>query len=126
MTGKRVLVVEDQHVLLEALLEALVQMFPTWEFVGVATVDEAERVLARSRFDVLVLDFRVGEHTIETVTALLERLRRTPTVIASGYVTTEEYERLREATEAPITIVKKPFDRWALKRAIDRVTAVTQ
>jgi len=122
---KAILVVEDQPVLLEALVEALNQMYPKTLVVGAATPDDAERVLDTLQFDVLILDFRLGDETIETRHTIKRAFTRTPTVVISGYATDDDFRRLTQTTHAPMRVIRKPFDRHRLKWAIAEVVKPT-
>lgn len=115
MTGKRVLIVEDElmiRMLLEDMLDDL-----GYSVAAVAgRVDEAVSVAQTAEFDLAILDVNLNGHPVSPVVAVLDA-RGLPYIFATGYG-----ERgLPEAHRGRPTL-QKPFQQETLARALKGVT----
>lgn len=118
----KVLIVEDVKVLLDAMLEHLIDMFPDWEFVGVLTVGRALDVLEVFDPDVLLLDYMLVNGTIETVLKQTEQ----PVVLATGYVDRNRFEVLADRYRDRLVYLPKPYDRESLRRSLLQALALKE
>jgi DNA-binding response OmpR family regulator len=103
LSGTRVLVVEDEYYLADDLCRALADAGA--EVIGpIATLDEAERVVASERFDCAVVDMNLRG---DAAFPLADRLDEAgvPFLIATGYNSVALPERLQGRPR-----VEKPFD----------------
>ena len=83
MSGKRVLVLEDEYYLAHDLADALAQCAAT--VVGpLAEIADAERMLEQRAFDCAVLDMNLHGEMAFTLAARLKK-EGVPFVIATGY-----------------------------------------
>lgn len=118
----KVLIVEDVKVLLDAMLEHLVDMFPNWEFVGVLTVGRALDVLEVFDPDVLLLDYMLVNGTIEVVLKKTEQ----PVVLATGYVDRNRFETLAGLYRDRLIYLPKPYDRESLRQSLLKALALKE
>ncbi len=111
LTGRRVLVVEDESMVTMLLLDFLADI--GCEVVGVAArLKEAFEKIDALAFDVAVLDVNLhGEQTLPVAQALIAR--GCPIVFATGYAATTVPPELRDAP-----ILQKPFQQHDLERAL--------
>jgi DNA-binding NtrC family response regulator len=111
LTGRRVLVIEDESMVAMLLEDTLTDM--GCEIVGMASrYKDAAAKAASLSFDVAVLDINLnGEHTVPIAEMLAER--GTAFVIATGYGAANLPRSLQE-----VPVLQKPFHVQDLKRAI--------
>ena len=83
LAGRRVLVVEDEMIVLMNIEGALADMGCT-AVSAAATVDDALALLEAERFDVAILDVNLGDQASFRVAEALA-LRSIPFVFATGY-----------------------------------------
>lgn len=110
--GKRILVVEDEALVLMMLEDMLAELGVS--IVGPAmTIPDALKLAEKATLDAAVLDVNVRDERIDPVAELL-RARGIPFVFATGY----GQGIARTAQGAPI--VDKPYTKDRLQVALDR------
>jgi DNA-binding NarL/FixJ family response regulator len=87
-----VLLVDDHHVVREAISVLLKRAAPDIEVVGASAVDQAiEKIGARPRFDVILLDFKMpGMSGLSGLSAIQKAAPNIPIAIFSGDIAPEE------------------------------------
>jgi DNA-binding NarL/FixJ family response regulator len=119
LSGRRVLIVEDQSMVAMLLEDTLAEL--GCEIVGMAaSFDEAAEKAASLSFDVAIVDINLnGEHT----TTIAERmvLERRPLVLTTGYGSANLPSSLQR-----IPLLQKPFALQELRRAIRQALAGNQ
>lgn len=118
-----VLVVDDSAVMRQIILRSLRQTGLTMGTVCEAgTAEEALEVLARTWFDVALVDLNMPGMGGE---ALIERLRSTPAMsdLPVIVVSSESSEvRINRLEESGIVFVHKPFEPTRLREAVSQAT----
>jgi signal transduction histidine kinase len=114
----RILIVEDEEFIREALQELLAD---TGHEIAVAgTAEEAQEMLAQRRFDILFTDVSLpGKSGIELATAAVGQLPDLKVIIASGYgkeLPTPIGEALADSIFLP-----KPYDIGEIEQAIAQI-----
>jgi DNA-binding NtrC family response regulator len=117
LTGKRVMIVEDEFLLALSLEEDL--MTAGAIVVGpFATLPEAMQAIDKESFDVAILDINLnGEMSYPAADALIER--GAPFILLSGYAATGLPERFRAFRQLP-----KPYDVARLIEALQAIETV--
>lgn len=114
----RILIVEDEEFVREALQELLVDTGR--EIVVTGTAEEAQQLLDKHRFDVLFTDVSLpGRSGIELATTAVEQLPDLKIIIASGYgreLPVPVGEALADAIFLP-----KPYDIEEIEQAIGEI-----
>jgi DNA-binding NarL/FixJ family response regulator len=119
--GQLEVIVVDDHLTMRRGVELLLRD-AGFRIAGVAgDIDEARAVLARRRFDVALLDVRLGEHS--SLVLLEELLRadpRAPIVLYTGYTRPDSHlqEAVRAGARGFVLKTSPP------QRLIDALTAV--
>jgi signal transduction histidine kinase/CheY-like chemotaxis protein len=115
----KVLVVDDEEALRNALKALLMEAGATVELAS--STEEAMAVLRRTTVDVVIADFRLrGEDTgLRTIKTLRCALPDLPALLLTGETAPE---RIRQASEAGITVIHKPVTSSVLLKEIARVT----
>ncbi len=115
ISGKRVLLVEDEAIVAGMVADMLDQLGAT--VVGpVSTIAKALAIAAEEALDAAVLDVNVRGEMIHQVAALLAS-RGVPMVLATGYGTSFQEAR------AGVEIIDKPYSRDRLEAALTAVLA---
>jgi two-component SAPR family response regulator len=110
LTGKRILVVEDEALIAVMVEDMLIEM--GGEVVGpAATVDDALEMARGETLDAAVLDVNVRGRRIDPVAEAL-MARGVPVLFATGY------GEVRLASGAPVTVIDKPYTQDKLSRGI--------
>ena len=114
MSSKAILVVEDRALVACAMATTLTDA--GWMVIGPAgTVAEAKRLIEEARFDVALLDAKLGGDAIDDIAAALTR-RNVPFAFVTGYAR----EELPVAFQsAPILV--KPFSEKDLIATVNRL-----
>ena len=108
------LIVEDEPMIALDLEAALLDMgFDTVEIA--LSVDQALEGLAKARFDLVLIDYKLGEQTAEPVIEALAGAR-TPHIIVTGYD-----ERALPASLPGAPILNKPVTPAMLRETIARL-----
>ena len=112
LTGRRVLVVEDEY-LLARFLRELLEIWGATIFGPAATIEEALALLAQAdRVDFAMLDVNLRGATAFAVADAL-RARGIPFIFTTGYTPSTIPERYRDAA-----VLRKPFSNAELARAL--------
>jgi CheY-like chemotaxis protein len=110
ISGKRVLLVEDEAIVARMVEDMLTELGAS--VVGpVSTVAKALAVATGEALDAAVLDVNVRGEMIDSVAALLEG-RGVPLVLATGYGIAAQAKR------PGVEIIDKPYTRDRLERAL--------
>jgi two-component SAPR family response regulator len=110
LTGKRILVVEDEALIAVMVEDMLIEM--GGEVVGpAATVDDALEMARGETLDAAVLDVNVRGRRIDPVAEAL-MARGVPVLFATGY------GEVKLASGAPVTVIDKPYTQDKLSRGI--------
>jgi DNA-binding NtrC family response regulator len=110
LTGKRILVVEDEALIAVMVEDMLLEM--GGEVVGpAATIDDALALAQEETLDAAVLDVNVRGRRIDPVAEAL-MARGIPVLFATGY------GEVRLASGAPATVIDKPYTQDKLSRGI--------
>jgi DNA-binding NtrC family response regulator len=110
LTGKRILVVEDEALIAVMVEDMLIEM--GGEVVGpAATVDDALEMARGETLDAAVLDVNVRGRRIDPVAEAL-MARGVPVLFATGY------GEVRLASGAAVTVIDKPYTQDKLSRGI--------
>ena len=128
---KRVLIVDDEPIVVTVLRAFFVAFRHghAYEVTSVYSVADADDILLRERFDLILLDLvvpQIGDRLPWTQGLdLLKRVRArgvtTPVLIMSGaWDTQKEAEALREGA---VECLRKPFELHELDRVVARVLA---
>lgn len=117
LTGKRILVVEDEAIIAAFVEDILDELGAT--VVGPAfSVSQALKLAESTALDAALLDVNVREESIVPVRDLL-RGRGVPVVFATGYGA----ERSREVTDGAL-VVDKPYSKDRIAKALGDCLAV--
>jgi CheY-like chemotaxis protein len=119
LAGKRCLVVDDEF-LIALDIQEMLEKAGAAEVVCVASVAEALAAMRGSRFDLAVLDLRLGHHggtSLPVAKALTEA--GSPFLFLTGM--RADSEQTRAYPEAPV--IEKPYDAQALLAAIRQASA---
>jgi CheY-like chemotaxis protein len=129
--GKRVLIIDDQRLVLDVLREILAsfQHGHAYEITTAQSVADALGMLERERFDLILLDMvmpGIGNPLLRRQGLdVLKRIRQlgigVPVLMMSG-----DYERRKETdalTEGAFAYLHKPFDVAELDRLVARAIA---
>ncbi|MDR3462841.1 MAG: response regulator [Beijerinckiaceae bacterium] len=112
MTGKRVLVVEDEAIIAIQVEDELERA--GCEVVGPASsVGKALQLIAREPLDVAVLDYRLGADTSREIAATL-RARHIPFLFMTGNTSTDLPRDLRD-----VPCLEKPVRHDTLMAALE-------
>lgn len=118
--GPRILVVEDAAVVLELMVDALA--FEGYETHGTRDANEAARLIASDRFDVVVSDLVMPGNTGLKLLALTQRhAPGTPVILVSGYATGEDV--MDAARRGAFRVLRKPFPPRLLVEAVQEALA---
>lgn len=116
----RILLVEDEELIREALRELLAET--GYRVRAVASAEEAEALLATERFDVLFTDISLpGESGAELACRARRRDPRLAIIIASGY--SRDALVLENDALADGVFLSKPFDVAAVEQAMAEIEA---
>jgi DNA-binding response OmpR family regulator len=116
LSGKRILIVEDEHMLAEYLADAMAA--EEAEVIGpVSTVNDAIDAIANTQIDGVTLDLKLaGEMTFQVADALAAR--NIPFIFLTGYGAADV-----PARHANVSRVEKPVAPVAVCRALEAVIA---
>jgi ActR/RegA family two-component response regulator len=115
LSGKRVLIVEDDHILAMALADELAAQGAT--VIGpAASVADALDVIARSELDSAIVDINLGGKAAFPVADALAD-RRVPFVFATGYLVADYIP----ARHANVRRFEKPTATGVICRALEEV-----
>jgi CheY-like chemotaxis protein len=110
LTGKRILVVEDESIVAAMVEDMLAELGAS--AVGPAgTIERALEIAETAAFDAAILDVNVRGELIDPVVRVLER-RGVPFVFATGYGSVDR----SPSPNAPI--LSKPYTQQNLERAL--------
>lgn len=113
--ARRVLVIDDEHDMLDILRDLL-----EGEQFAVEVADSGEKAIElfrRSPFDVAVTDLRMaGIDGLDTLRALRELDPKLPVIVVTGYTSPDTERRCREA--GAFECLHKPVDLDDLLRAV--------
>ena len=119
MVKKRILFVDDEPAILAGLRNVFYRDRARWEMSFANGSDEALRLLAEQRYDVVISDMRMPGMDGAT---LLEQIKRnspqTVRIMLSGSADKEEVDR---ATAAVDELLGKPCDTRTLRLTIERL-----
>ncbi len=116
-----VLLVEDEALVALDIRRTL-QRFGYTVCATAATADEAVRIAAAMRPDVVLMDIRLqGQRDGISAAAEIRRRFGLPIVYITAYA--DSQTRARAAATGPSGFVAKPFSAEILKRAVDRALA---
>lgn len=102
----RVLVVEDAAAILGLIVDAL--GFEGYQVYGTLDAAEAERLITKDRFDVIVSDLVMPAVTGLSLLATAKRYcPSTPVILVSGFATGEDV--LDAARRGAFRVLRKPF-----------------
>ncbi len=105
--GKRVLLVEDEELIVEMLLEYFDLMGQELEVEVAHNLAEARELLRQKSFDVCICDCRLPDGL--ACVLFEEDLVKSPVIITTGYVDQEQIATLREKASVPVQILSKPY-----------------
>jgi len=105
--AKRVLLVEDEEMIVEILQEYLALVDPGIELVVASNLKEAREKLAKEDFDACICDCHLSDG--DACTLFEEELIKIPTIVTTGYVDPEKLEMARKKSQVPIQVLKKPY-----------------
>jgi CheY-like chemotaxis protein len=114
LSGKRVLVVEDEMTIMLMIVDALLDMGCT-SVLSAATVDQAMVRLEAGDIDVALLDINLNGSSSYPVADRLIRLE-TPFIFSTGYGA----DRLPSAYDG-VVMLRKPYPFRELENALERV-----
>lgn len=115
---KRILFVDDDPMVLEALRDRLRRYRQKWDMVFVASAEEALAEVERSRFDVLVSDMRMPKiDGAELLRRLQQSHPQIVRIILSGYA---ELESAMRAVPVAHQFLAKPVEPQKLESVIER------
>src|SRR6266851_10521366 len=113
---KRILFVEDNHLLRQMYLMMMEGEADCWESVAAADAREALKYLEQSPFEVVVSDLRMpGMDGIELMGVVRQMYPRLSRIILSGLSDQAEIARSLDSTHQ---FLAKPFDIKALKATL--------
>ncbi|MFA5976110.1 MAG: response regulator [Elusimicrobiota bacterium] len=117
-TPCRIMVVEDEQVILDLLRRVLTP--PTFHLVTANTVQQGLQLLEQGSFELLMTDLRLPDGSgVEVIRAFRGQFASVPIVIITGSLTPEE--RLSQVTECGIfSCIEKPFDVLVLRQAVEQ------
>jgi CheY-like chemotaxis protein len=118
VTGKRILVVEDE-MMIRMLLEGMLDDLGHTVAAEAGGIDEAIALAKKGDFDVALLDVNLNGRPITPVVEILVK-RGVPFVFASGYGQSGVPEAYRGSPT-----LQKPFQVEALAKAIEAAAKVT-
>jgi CheY-like chemotaxis protein len=114
LTGKRVLVVEDEH-LVALMLKGMLTTFNATVVGPAGGAAEARRLANEAEIDVAILDINLNGELIYDVADVLRR-RGAAIIFATGYAGLDA--RPERFADVPVAI--KPYDLSQLSQAIDQ------
>lgn len=114
LSGRRVLVVEDEMLVL-MMTEDMLADLGCESVVAAATVDQALALIDAQDFDAAVLDRNLNGDVTDTVADALDA-RGVPFVFSTGYSTQD-----MSAGEADRPVLKKPFQSRQLAEILRRL-----
>ena len=116
VTEQRILIVDDDHSLLDAVVLSLTA--PGRSVVASATFEEARRHLRTEQFDVLVADVRLGAFNgLQLAVIARDSHPDIRIIVFSGF---DDPVLRQEATQLGATYLVKPVSSYALLELIDR------
>ncbi len=105
--AKKILLVEDEELIVEMLLEYFSLMGQELEVEVAHTLAEARELLKNTDFDVCVCDCRLPDGL--ACSLFEEHLLKSPVIITTGYVDQDQIAKLREKAPVPVQILSKPY-----------------
>ncbi len=103
---KRLLVIEDEKLILEQLLEYLSLVFPEIEVVPAETLSEARRLCQDQRYDLVISDCVLPDGTAcEILPGLPFEI---PVIILTGHVDENLLQEVQEKYRGPLHLLRKP------------------
>lgn len=114
----KVLLVEDEPTLRDALQRGLTLSFPTFEIEAVESAEAAEEKIAGDFVPrLLICDVRLpGRSGVDLVLDLQDRLAETQFIVMSGYAAPETLEQIRP--QRMLRFLAKPFELGVLVREV--------
>ncbi|RUM89106.1 MAG: hypothetical protein DSZ24_02090 [Thermodesulfatator sp.] len=102
----KILLIEDEPDIREQLRDYLALLYPESEILTAATVAEAQKLLDRGDFSLVISDCQLPDGLACDILSLVRE--RAPLIILTGYVEEEELSRVRRSVRGPIHVLKKP------------------
>ena len=119
--GQRLLIIDDDHDVIEVISEILKDLFDAIE--GVHSVEEAEEILVENTYDLIFLDINLGKRNGAEVVKFLITSENNPNktvpfIILSGIITPQFVDRYQKRFAG---ILMKPFEHDDLRELTEIV-----
>lgn len=105
--GKKILLVEDEELIIEILQEYLTLMDLKLELVVARNLKEAKERLVQERFDICICDCRLPDGL--ACELFEEGLFKSPVIITTGYLDPKRLEKAQRMVAAPVQVLFKPY-----------------
>jgi YesN/AraC family two-component response regulator len=116
----RILFVDDEIYLLEALKRIFKKKEDVWETIFVSSGEAAVELINKYRFDIIITDYKMpGMNGLELLTYVKERFSETKRILLSGQSETEIYNKVKEAAHI---YLDKPYEPDALIKIIEEMS----
>ncbi len=116
----KILFVDDEVYLLEALKRIFQKKRDVWETAFAGSGKEAIELMNKSKFDVIVTDYKMPEmNGLELLSFVKERFRETKRIILSGQSETEIFNKAKEVADI---YLEKPCEPEILIRTLEDIS----
>ena len=103
---KRVLIIEDEELIVEVLRDYFAVVAPEIEVVFVSTLEEARQKLQESKWDLCICDCHLPDGT--ACDLFEERAFSCPVIITTGYINQEGLNKAKNFEKLEL-VLKKPY-----------------